>query len=213
MVVNGDGNGASGSGKVAPNHENHAEFAEGVSESEDDGCDYAGKRERKDDAAKGAKLVGAENARGLEEFWIEAFEGGDERLNTEWKTVEHAGDYEAGEGESQGVAEEAEPKFTEGAAWTHGDEEIEAKDGWRKHKWKGNDGFDQEFGSEFGEGEPVSERRGENEKNCGDEKSEPEGEEEFGHERERDSIAGCNAGRQQISRNRIFGRWLGRAEF
>ena len=83
VVVDGDGDGASGAGKISANHEDDAEFAESVSEGENDRGNYAGERKRKNDLAKRARRVCTEDARGGEEFWVEAFESGDEWLNTE----------------------------------------------------------------------------------------------------------------------------------
>src|SRR5256885_8460857 len=133
VVVNGDGDGASGTGKISADHEDDAKFAESVREGENDRGNYAGERKRKNDLAKRAPRVCAEDAGGGEEFGIEAFERGDDRLHAEWKAVENAGDDEAGERESERVAEEGEPKFSKKAARTHGDEEIKAEDGGRKN--------------------------------------------------------------------------------
>ena len=83
VVVDGDGDGASGAGKISANHEDDAEFAESVGEGENDRGDYSGSRKRKNDLAKCAPRVCAEDAGGGEEFWVEAFESGDEWLNTE----------------------------------------------------------------------------------------------------------------------------------
>ncbi len=181
VVVDRDGDGARGSGKIAADHEDDAKFAEGVSEGQNNSGYYARQRKRKNDASKRAPGIGAEDAGGGEKFWIEAFERSDERLNAKRKTIENAGDDKAGERESERVAEECEPKFAERAAWAHGDEEIKAKNRWRKNEGKRDDGFDKKFGPEFGEGEPVSERRCADEKNRGDEKGEAEREKEFGH--------------------------------
>jgi len=181
MIVNGNGDGARGAGKISANHEDDAEFAEGVSESENDGGDYAGERKRKNDLAERTPWISTEDARGGEEFWIEAFKRGDERLDAERKAVENAGDDEAGESESERVTEESEPEFAERAARAHGDEEIEAEDGGRKDERESDDGFDKKLCSKLGEGEPVGERSGENEKNRGDEEGQAKGEEEFGH--------------------------------
>jgi len=79
------------------------------------------------------------------------------------------------------MAEESEPEFAERTAWAHGDEEIETENGWWKNERESDDGFDEEFRANFGEGQPVSEWRRQNEKNCGDEEGKTEGEEEFGH--------------------------------
>jgi len=74
VIVDGDGDGARGAGKIAADHEDDAEFAERVSEGENNSGDYAGERKRKNNAAERAEFVCAENARGVEEFWIESFE-------------------------------------------------------------------------------------------------------------------------------------------
>ena len=74
MIIDGDGNGTGGAGKIAADHEDDAKFSEGVSESENDGGDYTGKRERKNDGAESAEFVCAEDARSVEKFWIESFE-------------------------------------------------------------------------------------------------------------------------------------------
>src|SRR3989440_6371692 len=142
VVVNGDGDGASGTGKISADHEHDAKFAESVSEGENDRGNYAGERKRKNDLAKRAPRVCAEDARGGEEFWVEAFERGDEWLHAERKAVENAGDDEAGEGESERVTEKGEPEFTKGAARAHGDEEIKTENSGRKNERKCDDGFD-----------------------------------------------------------------------
>lgn len=66
-VVDVDGDGAGDAGEIAANHENYAEFAEGVSEAEDNGGEQAGKRERQDYAEKSACGTGTENDGGVEE--------------------------------------------------------------------------------------------------------------------------------------------------
>jgi len=104
-----------------------------------------------------------EDARGGEEFWVEAFEEGDEWLYAERKAVEDAGDDEAAEGESERVAEEGEPEFAERSARAHGDEEIETEDGGRRREEERRR-LRLEILAEFGKGEPVGERRRENEK-------------------------------------------------
>jgi len=142
VIVNGDGDGASGAGKISANHEDDAKFAESVCEGENDGGDYSRSRKRKNDLAKRAPRVCAEDARGGEEFWVEAFEGGDEWLHAEWKAVENAGDDEAGKREGERVTEEGVPEFAEWTARAHGDEEIKAKNGWREDERKSDDGFD-----------------------------------------------------------------------
>ena len=79
------------------------------------------------------------------------------------------------------MTEESEPEFAERSTRAHGDEEIKTEDGGREDEWKSDNGFDEKFCAEFGKGEPVGKGRRKNEKNCGDEESEAEGEEEFGH--------------------------------
>src|SRR5882757_6018355 len=44
VVVNGDGDGASGARKISANHEDDAKFAESVSEGQNDCGNYAGER-------------------------------------------------------------------------------------------------------------------------------------------------------------------------
>jgi len=117
-----------------------------VSEGENDGGDYAGERKRKNDLAKRAPRVCAEDARGGEEFWVEAFEEGDEWLYAERKAVEDAGDDEAAEGESERVAEEGEPEFAERSARAHGDEEIETEDGGRRTRGRATTASIRNFG-------------------------------------------------------------------
>lgn len=181
VVVNGDGNGASGAGEIAANHKDDAKFTDRVGKSEDNGSDYSGKRKRKNNSSERAPFVCTEDAGSGEKFWVETFERGDEGLDAKRKTVENAGNDEASESEGERVTEESEPEFAERTARAHGDEEIEAEDGRRKNERKSDDGFDQEFGAKFGEDEPVGERRGEAEKNHGDEKSEAKREKEFSH--------------------------------
>src|SRR5262249_49631432 len=60
-VVDGDGDGTRSSGKIAADHEDDAEFAEGVCECEDNRGDYSRKGKGEDDAPKGAPIVCAEN--------------------------------------------------------------------------------------------------------------------------------------------------------
>ena len=43
VIVDGNGDGARGAGKIATDHEDNAEFAESVGECEDRGSDYSGK--------------------------------------------------------------------------------------------------------------------------------------------------------------------------
>jgi hypothetical protein len=74
VIVNGDGDGARCTGEIAADHEHDAEFTEGVREGKDNRSDYTRERERKNDGAEDAEFVGAEDSRGVEEFWIEAFE-------------------------------------------------------------------------------------------------------------------------------------------
>lgn len=210
VIVDGDRDGAGGAGKISADHEHDAEFAESVSEGEDGGGNYTGERKRKNDLAKGAQGIGAEGARSGEEFWVEAFERGDEWLRTERKAVEDAGDDEAGESERKRVAEESEPEFAERAARTQGDEEIETEDGGGKNEWKSDDGLNQKFRSPFGEGQPVGERRRQNEKNCCDEEGQAEGEEEFGHGVWRAFISEWDGRGIQVWQNRIFRGWPGR---
>ena len=206
VVVDGDGDGARGAGKISANHEDDAKFTERVGKRKNGGGDYTGKRKRKNDLAERAPSICTEDARGGEEFWIEAFEGGDEWLNAEWKTVENAGDDEAGESEGERATEEREPEFAERSARAHGDEKIKAEDGWRKNEREGYDGFDEEFCGKFGEGKPVGERRGEDEKNRGDKEREAEGEEEFGHGVGRGFISEWDGRGIRVWRNRNFRR-------
>ena len=147
MVVYGDGDGASGSGEIAADHKNDAELAERVGESENQRSEDAGKGKRKHDSPECAPRVRAEDARRGEEFWIEALKGGDQRLNAERKAIENAGDDEAGESESERMAEEREPEFAERASRAHGNEEIKTEDGRRQNERKSDDGLDEEFGA------------------------------------------------------------------
>src|SRR5882724_2754236 len=208
VVVDGDGDGARGAGKISADHEDDAKFTEGVGESENNGGDDSRSRKRKNDLAKRAPRVCAEDAGGGEEFRIEAFERDDEWLNAEWKAVENAGDDEAGERESERVAEEGEPKLAERAVRAHGDKEIETKNGWREDERKSDNGFDEKFCAKFGEGEPVGERRRENKKNRCDEEGEAEGEEEFGHGVGRGFIWEWDGRGIRVWRSRIFRGWL-----
>jgi len=152
MIVNGNGDGARGAGKISANHEDDAKFAERVGKRKDDSGDYAGERKRKNDLAERAHRIGTEDVGGGEKFWIEALEGCDEWLDAERKTVEHAGDDEAGESEGERVAEKCEPESAERTARSHGDEKIKAEDGWRKNERESYDGFDEEFRGKFGKG-------------------------------------------------------------
>src|SRR5262245_48811750 len=78
VVVDGDGDGSRGSWKIAADHEDDAELAEGVGKCEDNGGEHSGKGEREDDTPKRAPVVGAKDSGGGQEFWIESFEGGNE---------------------------------------------------------------------------------------------------------------------------------------
>ena len=51
-----------GAGKISADHENDAEFTEGVRESENDSGNYAGERKRKNDLEKCAPGICAEDA-------------------------------------------------------------------------------------------------------------------------------------------------------
>ena len=181
MVVDGDGNGAGGPGKISADHKDHAKFAQSVSESENDGRDYTGERKRKSDTTKSAPGTCAENARGGEKFGIETLERGDERLDTERKTVKNACEDKAGKGESECVTEKKEPELAKRAARAHGDEEIKTENGGRQYERKSDNGFDDKFGAEFGKGEPMGYGRGDDEQDRCDKKSEAEGEQEFLH--------------------------------
>lgn len=185
VIVDGDGDGARGTGKISANHEDNTEFAESVSEGQDDGGNYARQRKRKNDLAEGAPGICAEDAGRGKELWVEAPERGDEGLDAKWKAVENAGDDESGESERELVTEEGEPEFAERAARSHGDEEIKAENGGWENERESDDGFDEKFGAKFGEREPVGERSREEQKNRGDQEGEAEREEEFGHGRVR----------------------------
>ena len=130
-----------------------------MGEGQNGGGDYAGERKRKNNAEKSSLLVSAEDARSSEKFRVNLFKRGDEWLDAEGQAVENAGDDEAGEGESERVAEEGEPKSAERTSRAHGDEEIKTKNGWREDERKSDNGFDEKFCAEFGKGEPVGERR------------------------------------------------------
>lgn len=182
MVVDGYGYCASDTGEIATDHEYDTKFTEGVGESKNKRGEYTGKGKWENDPPEGAPGVCAENVGGGDEFWIEAFERGDERLNAKRKAVENAGDDEAHERECERLAEESEPEFAKQAAGAHGDEEIKAEDSRRKNKRKSDDGLDEEFGTEFRESEPVGDGQGDNEKNRRDEEGKAEREKKFGHE-------------------------------
>src|SRR5258708_5508688 len=57
VVVNEDGDGASGARKISANHEDDAKFAESVSEGQNDCGNYSRSRKRKNDLAKRAPRV------------------------------------------------------------------------------------------------------------------------------------------------------------
>ena len=141
LVVEGDGEGAGGAGDVSAEHEDDAEFADGVGEGEDRRGDERGLRERESDSAEDAERRGAEGGGDFKQGGIDGAEAGDERLHGEGKRIENGADDEPGEGEGERMSEDADDE----AAWSgeraERDEKIEAEDGGRQDKRERDDGL------------------------------------------------------------------------
>lgn len=176
LVVESDGEGSGGSGDVAAEHEDDAEFAYGVGEGEDGGGEERGAREGEDDAAEGSGGGGSEAGGGFEVGAVDPAEAGDERLYGEGKAVEDRSGEKTAEAEGEGMSEEVDEETSDGCERAEGDEEIKADDGGWKDERKGYDGLDDGSHGTVPGGDPPGERKGDHEQDgCGAE-SQPEGE-------------------------------------
>jgi hypothetical protein len=109
LVVEGDAGDAGDAGDRAADHEDDAEFAEGVSEGERKAGGDAAPGERKMKAQPDAVRAGAEGPAGVDELGRDGAECGLEGLDGERERIDDGGDDEAGEGERERGAGEGGP--------------------------------------------------------------------------------------------------------
>ena len=137
VVKDGDGEGAGDAGDVAADHEDYAEFADGVGEGEDGRGEEGHAGKRKGDAAEDGPGGGAEDAGDFEGGAIDGGKGDDQRLHGEGQAVDHRADEEAGEGEGQGMPQESDEGAAEGGGGAKTDEKVEAENSGRKDEGQG----------------------------------------------------------------------------
>jgi hypothetical protein len=143
LIVEGDGEGAGGARDVSADHEDDAEFTDGVGKAEGRGGDEGVGGEWEQDAGEDAERAGSEELGLFDEGWLDGAKSCGEGLDGEGETVEDGADDEAGEGEGDGVAEEAGGVASKAGCGAEEDEEVEAEDGGRKQEREGGRGFDE----------------------------------------------------------------------
>src|ERR1019366_7276265 len=104
LVVNINRDGAGDAGNVAADHEDNAEFAQGVREAQREPRDQPGFREWKHDAAKCLNRRMSQRCRGAQQRGIYRAKCRGERLHGEWQAIEQRSDHQSFESEGQGMA-------------------------------------------------------------------------------------------------------------
>ena len=176
LVVDGDGESARGAGNVAADHEDDAEFSDGVGEAEGGGCEDGAGGEREENLAKDAEASCAEKASLFYQRGVNGVEAGGERLHGEGQAVDDGANDESGEREGEGMAEEMRDAAAEGGALAEKDEQIEAEDRGRQQDGEGREGFHERAQRRAGADDPEGERNGDHEQNRRGDGSETRGE-------------------------------------
>ncbi len=131
MIINGDRNGARDTSQISADHQHDAEFSQGVREAQHDGRDHARHRQRENHAPKGSQTTRAKHCRSIQQFSIDAFERGDERLHCKWEAVDDRREHQSAEGKRQSVAEHRLPQSAKRSPWAHRQQRVKSKNGGR----------------------------------------------------------------------------------
>ena len=93
LIVERDGERARGAGKIAADHEDNAEFADGVGEAEYGRGEERSARERENDAPHFVPAPAAQRGGGVEHGAIDGGEASGEWLHGEGQAVDDGADY------------------------------------------------------------------------------------------------------------------------
>ncbi len=172
LVEEDDGESAGGSGDVSTEHEDDAEFTEGVEEGEDAGGEERPAGEGNQEGADESAGSCTKQASSFQQVEVDGGESADKGLDGEGEAVDHGAYDESREGEREWVAEEGGEGAADSGAGSQEDEQVEAEDGWGENERKACEGFDE--GAEGGarKGEPGGKRDGDAEEDRGGERGE-----------------------------------------
>lgn len=180
LVVDGDGEGAGSTGDVSADHENHAEFADGMGEDECNRGEHRSFGERQEELAKDADASGAEQSGLFAEGRIDGLKAGDEGLHGKRKAIDDRADDESPEGEGERMANDVCEEPAGGGLRAKQNEEIETENGGRQQERQGADGFDDGAQAGAGENDPGGDEGSEDEQDERGDRCEAHGEPERG---------------------------------
>ncbi len=127
---------------IPANHENHAEFADGVRETQNHPGQKASARQGQGHRKKRVSRRGAKCARSIDRGLWDTRESRLHGLNGEWKRIDYGGHDQPGEAEGQRIAGRLHPKSTKWCVGSHQDQQVEPKNGRRQNKRQGGDRFE-----------------------------------------------------------------------